>query len=600
MAEAKRVPRRDEIPAEYTWDLGPIFKDDDAWSAAAAAVEAELASVARFQGKLHESADTLADALSLRDRLAHQADLVGTYAGLVQSEDLANTRGQAMSERTGALGAKLGAALAFLQPEILSISEETLRGWLSSAPRLALYRRELEQIARLRPHTRSAEVEAVIAELSDVTRAPEDIYEVLTNAELHLPTVTGEDGQPVELSHGRLRPLLESKKREVREEAYAKYYGAYGKVKGTISAALSAEVRSHVIGARLRGYSSALEAALFPDEIPTEVYHQLVNTVEENLPKLHRYVALRKRLLGVEVLRPFDLYVPLSDAPERVISYQDGQALLREALAPLGAEYLRVLGDAFSKRWIDVYESQGKRSGAFSGGCYGTPPYILLNYQDRLDDAFTLAHELGHSMHSHLSRGAQPLPYAYYTTFVAEVASTVNETLVAEHLLRTTSDKALRRQLLFHRLEDIRLTLLRQTMFAEFELAIHQQVEAGEALTTEWLCGRYKELVSKHHGPALHADDEIMLEWARIPHFFYNFYVFQYATGLSAALALSRQLLHDGDIARRRYLKFLAGGSSASPIELLQGAGVDMTTAAPVQAALDLFASCLDELEASA
>lgn len=597
MTEAKKLPRRDEIAQEHTWDLRPIFANDAAWSAEFSALEAALPRVEPLRGTLHQSGERLLEALRLRDELAQRVDLVGTYAMLLQSEDLASSRGQAMSDRSGSLGARLSAAFSFLQPEILSIPEETLSAWLRDTPGLALYQRELEQTARLRAHTRSAEVEEVLAELSDVTRAASDIYEVLTNAELQFPTIKDETGQEVQVSHGRLVPLLENRDRRVREEAFRGYYATLSGVKNTIATALAAEVRNHVVAARLRGYGSALEASLHADEIPVEVYHNLIAAVDQNLPKLHRYMEIRKRALGLSELRAFDLYVPLGSEPERPVSYEEGRRLMNEALTPLGPSYMETIQQAFAQRWIDVYENQGKRSGAFSAGCYGSPPYILLNYQDRLDDAFTLAHELGHSLHSHLSRSRQPFVYAGYTTFVAEVASTVNESLLAEYLLRVTTDPVLRRGLLVQRIDDIRNTLIRQVMFAEFELAIHQRAEAQEALTVDWLAEKYRTIVTRYFGPAVTIDDEICLEWARIPHFFMNFYVFQYATGISAALALTQQLLTEGSAAQARYLEFLAGGCARPPIELLRGAGVDMMTTAPVQAALDLFDRYLDQLD---
>jgi oligoendopeptidase F len=390
---------------------------------------------------------------------------------------------------------------------------------------------------------------------------------------------------------------MESNDRRVRRDAFKQYYSAFTPFRNTVATTLAGAVRGHVLEARLRNYGSALEAALKPNEIPLEVYHNLIGTVEANLAKNHRYMEIRKRLMGLDDLRVYDLYAAPVPELDLVMPYQEATELMREAFAPLGADYAAALNEAFGSRWIDVYENVGKRSGAYSGGSFGTPPYILLNYQDRLNDAFTLAHELGHSMHSYFSRRSQPFVYSSYTIFVAEVASTLNEALLTDYLLKHRDDASLRRMLLVQQIEDIRRTIIRQTMFASFELTMHELVERGEPLTAEGLTERYHALVAQYHGPAVELDDEIGYEWARIPHFYYNFYVYQYATGLSAALALSRQIIGEGQPAVDRYLGFLEGGSSKSSIELLRGAGVDMATPAPVQAAMDTFESLIDQLE---
>jgi oligoendopeptidase F len=386
----------------------------------------------------------------------------------------------------------------------------------------------------------------------------------------------------------------------VRHDAFKGYYSSYQGILNTLGMTLAAEVRSHVLNARVRGYPSALAAALDPRDIPLDVYHNLISTINANLPRLHRYFDIRRRIMGLDELRVYDTYAPLVPQVDVAVPYDEAKQVVQAAFAPLGAEYAEALSKAFSSRWIDVYENVGKRSGAYSGGAYSTPPFILLNYQDRLRDMFTLAHELGHSMHSYFTRRSQPFVYGRYTIFVAEVASTLNEALLNDYLLKTRDDPMLRKQLVVQQLDDIRATIFRQTMFAEFELDIHQLTEAGTPLTSDTLNKRYHELVSRYQGPGLTLDDEIAFEWARIPHFYYNFYVYQYATGLSAALALSRQIIDEGQPAVDRYLSFLSSGSSRSSIDLLRDAGVDMTTPQPIQAAMDTFDTLLTELESMA
>ncbi|HWQ13544.1 MAG TPA: oligoendopeptidase F [Roseiflexaceae bacterium] len=597
MAEAQKVPRRDEIPVEYTWDLTTVYADDSAWEQDIAALERLLPEVAALQGCVAESAETLLRALELRDQISMRLWQIYIYAERRKDSDTGDPAGQALSERAGSLVARVSAALAFIDPEILAAPEEAVRSWLRSDPRLAVYDYALDQLMRQRAHVRSAEVESIMAQYGDVTRAPGEIFEVLTNADLKFPTIEGEDGAPVEISHARYTRFLRSDNRRVRHDAFKGYYSAYQGIRNTLGTALAAEVRSHVLNARLRNYESALHAALTPNDIPVEVYHTLVSTINANLPRLHRYMRVRRRLMGLDDLHVYDLYAPLSPGVDLEVPYAEGAEVVKAAFRPLGQEYGAAIERTFTSRWIDVYENQGKRSGAYSDGAYTTAPFILLNYQNRLDDVFTLAHELGHSMHSYFTRQAQPFVYGNYTIFVAEVASTLNEALLTDYLLKTRDDPALRRHLVAEQLEAIRTTIFRQTMFAEFELDMHARSEQGEPLTADNLSKPYYELVARYHGPDVVLDDEIALEWARIPHFYYNFYVYQYATGLAAALALSDQILADGQVAVDRYLRFLASGSSRPSIDLLRDAGVDMTSPAPIQAAMDRFDRLLDELE---
>lgn len=597
MTEMQQIPRRDEIPEPYRWDLTTIYPDDAAWEQDVAAIEGMLGDVAALQGRVARSADDLLAALRLRDQASMRLSQVYVYANRRFDSDTTDPVGQALAERAGTLAAKVSAALAFIDPEILSAPEAQIRAWLREHPDLAVYEYALDQLLRQRAHVRSAEVEAILAQFSDITRAPGEIFEVLTNADLSFPTIEDEQGQPVQLSHGRYLRFLRSPDRRVRRDAFIGYYSAFQGIRNTLGASLAAQVRTHVLNARVRHYSSSLAAALTPTDIPVEVYHNLIATVNANLSRLHRYLRLRRRMMGLDELHFYDLYAPLVPEADVAVPYAEGERLVRAAFAPLGEEYGAAIAEAFSSRWIDVYENVGKRSGAYSDGAYTTAPFMLLNYQDRLNDVFTLAHELGHAMHSYFTRKTQPYVYGDYTIFVAEVASTLNEALLTDYLLQTRDDPILRRYLIVEQLEDIRTTLFRQTMFAQFELEIHRRAEADEPLTTELFSTIYRDLVMRYHGAEVTLDEQIALEWARIPHFYYNFYVYQYATGLSAALALHKRIVSEGRPAIERYLRFLRSGSSRPSIELLRDAGVDMLSPAPIQAAMDHFDTLLSDLE---
>jgi oligoendopeptidase F len=595
--DTQKVPTRSEVAIEDTWDLGLIFPNAEAWEAELTAVGERAQAVAALQGTLQQGAATLLQVLQLRDDVAQRLYALYIYARQLKDSDGTNPVGQSLSDRAGSFVARTAGALAFIEPEILSLPAETVQAWIASEPGLQMYAYELEKLNKQRAHIRSAEVEGVLAQFSDITRAPHEIFGMLSDSDLTFPEITDEHGNLVQLSHARYGRFLESSERRVRRDAFKGLYSTYKPFRNTFAATLSAAVRTHVLDARLRNYGSALEAALAPNEIPVDVYHNLISTVEANLPKFHRYLELRKHLMGLDELHFYDLYnQPVAEVALN-IPYREATDLMRNAFAPLGDDYAAALQEAFGSRWIDVYENVGKRSGAYSGGSYGTPAYILLNYQEQLRDVFTLAHELGHSMHSYFTRKHQPFVYGSYTIFVAEVASTLNENLLTDYLLRHRDDEQLRRRLIVQQLDDIRGTIFRQTQFAAFELDMHARVERGESLTAESLSEAYRALVAKYHGPALVLDDEIAYEWARIPHFYYNFYVYQYATGLSAALALSDQIIREGAPAVERYLRFLSSGSSQSSIDLLRGAGVDMTTPAPIQAAMNTFERLVDQLE---
>ncbi|MFQ3662628.1 MAG: M3 family oligoendopeptidase, partial [Chloroflexaceae bacterium] len=502
----QKVPTRAEAPVEFTWDLSVVFPDVAAWEQELAAVEEQAGQLAALQGTPGQGPEHLLRVLTLRDEVARRLYALYIYASHRKDSDATDPVGQALQERAGSFAARVAAAMAFIEPEILSVPEATLDQWLRETPALQLYRYELEKLNRRRAHVRSAEVEHVLAQFSDITRAPYETFEMLIDSDLSFPSITDEQGNAVQLSHARYRRFIESPDRRVRRDAFKGYFGAFRPFRNTIATTLGAAIRTHVIEARMRAYASALEAALAPNEIPLEVYHNLIATVEANLDKNYRYMEVRKRLMGLDELRVYDLYAqPVPDVAITV-PYPEATALMEAAFAPLGPEYAEALRQTFSSRWIDVYENVGKRSGAYSGGAYSTPPYILLNYQNQLDDAFTLAHELGHSMHSFFTRKSQPFVYGNYTIFVAEVASTLNEALLTDYLLKHRDDEALRRRLLVQQIEDIRRTIIRQTMFASFELMMHELVEAGEPLTSESLTARYYDLVAKYHGPAVTLD----------------------------------------------------------------------------------------------
>ncbi len=598
MATAEVLPKRSEVATEYTWNLESIYPTDAEWEADFARLAGSLPEVQSFQSKLGESGSSLLAAFTARDNAYELLGKLYVYAHMRLDEDTANGTYQALNDRVTTLYNQLNTASAYFTPEILSIPQERIEEFLSSTPGLDLYRHVLAEINRQRAHVLAAEMEGLLAQANELGNAPERAFEMLNYADLKLPQITDENGEKAQLTQGNyVAKFLESRNGEVRREAFTAMLGTYQSFANTFGATLSGQVKRDIFFARARKYNSALEAALDANNIPVAVYDNLVETVAANLPKLHRYLELRKKLLGLADLHMYDLYVPMVGEVDYKVEYAAAQETVVTALQPLGQRYMDILRDGYASRWIDVYENQGKRSGAYSSGAYGTQPFILLNYQPTMDSMFTLAHELGHSMHSYFTRQTQPFPYGDYTIFVAEVASTLNEALMTHHLLKTTEDRGLRMYILNHALETYRGTLFRQTMFAEFEREIHARAEAGEALTHETLSVMYKALNDKYYGAVVRVDDDISIEWARIPHFYYNFYVFQYATGISASAALAKQIVTEGDPAVQRYLHFLSRGSSDYSINLLRDAGVDLSTPEPIQQALDTFADYLGQLE---
>lgn len=594
----KKLPARSEIPEKYTWRLEDIFPSDEAWEREFQEVKAILPKVKEFQGRLGESSAVLYEALQYRDRLAERLDKLYAYAHMRLDQDTSNSFYQALDGRMKVLYAQAASGLAFFVPEILDIAEERINGFLMEREELRLYEQALAEINRQRPHVLPAEQEALLAEASEVLRVPADTYGMLNNADLEFPVIKDENGEEVEITHGRFISFLESRDRRVRRDAFQAVYKTYEKFRNTFASTLSGNIKKNNFLARIRRYSSAREAALAKNNIPENVYENLLAVVNDHLPLLHRYLKLRKQVLGLAELHMYDLYVPLVKDMKMEVDYEEAKDILLEALSPLGEDYLNVVREGFANRWVDVHENKGKRSGAYSGGAYGTNAYILLNWQNKINDLFTLAHEFGHSVHSYCTRKYQPYPYGDYSIFVAEVASTCNEALLSDYLLRTISDRQKRMYLLNHYLEGFRATVFRQTMFAEFEHLIHRKEQNNEALTAESMTKDYYELNQKYYGAdGLVIDEAIGLEWARIPHFYYNYYVYQYATGFSAATALSNAILEEGKPAVEKYTEFLKAGSSDYPLEVLKKAGVDMTAKKPIEDACRVFAEKLAEFE---
>lgn len=594
----KKLPSRSEIAVEDTWRLEDIFANDEAWDKEYKEVSDIIPGASKFQGKLGESADLLYEALQYQDHLLERLGKLYTYAHMRYDQDTTNSFYQGMDDRIKNLYSQAASGLAYIVPEILAVDEQKINSFLEEKKELQLYKQSLAEINLQRPHVLSADQEALLAQASEVLGASSNTFGMLNNADLEFPSIKDENGEEVEITHGRYIRFLESDDQRVRHDAFKAVYNTYGKFRNTFASTLSGNVKNHNFNAKIRKYDSARHAALSANSIPESVYDNLVKTINDHLHLLHRYVKLRKKVLGVDELHMYDLYTPLVKEVKMDVKYEEAKDLILKGLAPLGEDYLRVLKEGFENRWVDVHENKGKRSGAYSSGAYGTNPYILMNWQDNINNLYTLAHEFGHSVHSYYTRKTQAYPYGNYSIFVAEVASTCNEALLGDYLLKTVDDDKKRLYLLNHYLEGFRGTVFRQTMFAEFEHLIHQKVQNNEALTAETLTKEYYELNKKYFGEEdLIIDEEIGLEWSRIPHFYYDYYVYQYATGFSAATALSKQILDEGQPAVERYLEFLKSGSSDYPIEVLKKAGVDMTSAKPIEDACKVFEEKLNEME---
>ncbi|PAV29184.1 oligoendopeptidase F [Virgibacillus profundi] len=598
MAKAtKELQKRSEIPEESTWRLEDIFETDEAWQKEFKKLQADIPEVEKYQGKLADSAQNLYELLKLQDEISERLGRLYTYSHMRYDQDTTNSFYQSLNAQAENVLTQASSSMSFIVPEILAMDEAKLNGFLEEKEELQLYKKTLDEITRQRPHVLSQKEEVLLAEASETLSNPAQTFGMLNNADLTFPEIKNEDGEKVDLTHGRYIKFLESKDRRVREEAFKGMYDTYGKFKNTFASTLSGNVKSDNFNAKIRNYETARQAALDNNNIPEQVYDNLVEAVNEKLPVLHRYTKLRKKVLGLEELHMYDLFTPLVKDVDMEIPYDKAKEYVLAGLEPLGSEYVDILKEGFQNRWIDVEENKGKRSGAYSSGAYGTNPYILLNWQSNVNDTFTLAHELGHSVHSYYTRKSQPFRYGNYSIFVAEVASTTNEALLNDYMLKNLDDEKQKLYLLNHFLEGFRGTVFRQTMFAEFEHDIHVRLQNGEALTADKLTELYYDLNKKYFGDDVVSDEEIGLEWARIPHFYYNYYVYQYATGYSAATALAKEILDGTDGAVERYLDFLKAGSSDYPIEVLKKAGVDMTSKQPILDALDVFESKLNEME---
>jgi len=596
------TPKRADVPAEMTWDLTLMYPSVEAWEADFARLEAQLGEFAAYSGQLNDGARLLG-VLKLRDESGAEMGKLYSWASLSKAGDNGDSDAQSRHDRATGLYARRGAATSWIEPQILALSPDALRAMLDQNPQLRVYDYYFQTLERTRAHTRSAEVEEVLAQISEPLGAAQTAFRQFNNADLKFPPVLDENGQEQELTHGKYINFLQSDDRGVRERAFRAMHGEFFHWRNTLAATLGGTIKSHVALSRVRGYDSVLNMELDPDAIPLGVYTNLLSSVRERLPVLHRYLRLRKKRLGLDELKMWDLYVPIVPNVERKIAFEDGKKWVLDSIAPLGDEPTRIISRGFEERWIDVLENEGKTSGAFSNGSFLTPPYMLLNYQEKLESVFTLAHEWGHSLHSFLSRESQPYVYSGYTIFVAEVASTLLEALLSHHLLedaRRKGDRELQMYLLNQVAERFRTTLFRQTLFAEFELRIHEAVEKNQPLTAQEMSEVYLGINRDYYGAEVDIDEIAAIEWARIPHFYYGYYVYQYATGISAAQTLAKQILSEGAPAVERYLGFLRGGGSGTSIDLLKGAGVDMTTPAPIHAAIDSFEDAIAQMEALA
>jgi oligoendopeptidase F len=597
-AEEKKVPERSEIETKYLWALEAIYPTDEAWEVEFKGLETEIPKLAAFQGKLGESADTLLSFFKLRDDLVPRFEQNFVYAGLRSTEDTRENKYQGMVNRLRGLAVEYGQALAWVEPELTAIPWETLDQWMKANKELGVYRHALDNLFRQKKHILPAEQERLIALAGQVFAAPGNAYNLLANADLKFPTIEDADGTVVELSDSAFYLFMDSPERRVRKDAYEGITGTYKGVRNTAAALLNGEVQGHLFNVRARGYENSLAAALDGSNIPIGVYENLVNTVNDNLPLLHRYTTLRKKVLKCEDgVHDYDLYVRLTGEANLEYTYEEAVETMLKALAPLGAEYCATVRKGVESRWIDVFPTKGKQSGAFSAGTYLTQPYILLNYYGRYQDLSTLCHEMGHSMHSHLSRSTQPYVYADYDIFCAEVASTANEILLENYILEQIKDPQVKLYLLGELLEGFRGTVWRQTMFSEFEGKIHEMAAQGIPLTADTIGAAYGEIMKRYYGPDYTHDPLVDNYWIRIPHFYRNFYVYKYATSYCAATNIVSRIMAGEPDAVQKYLGFLKGGSSKYPLELLKDAGVDMTSPQPIEDAMKLFEKWLTEAE---
>ncbi len=598
MSTITSYEKRADVPKEYTWAIEDLYATDEDWKRDFEKIKSKIPQIETFQGKLGESADNLLAFLKLQDELTILIDQFANYSMRKSDEDTKNTTYQGYKDQTTSLYVAISSALSFAEPEILDLSDDTLNTFYNEQPKLENYKRYLSDIRRKKAHILSNAEEKILAAAGDLAQAPDDIFSLLNDADLTFESVTDIEGNRHAVTHASFIPLLHNYDKNVRKATFESLYKTYAHHKNTSAAILSAQMKQLHFFAKMRKYNSPLEAALDSTHVDPQVYYNLIEAVHENMESMYKYVRLRKKLLNVDELHMYDLYVPMVADAERNIPFSEAKTNICEALSVLGTDYTDLLNEGFSNRWIDIYENTGKRSGAYSSGCR-VHPYILLNYKNNLDSEFTTAHEMGHALHSYFSNQNQPVINADYVIFVAEVASTCNEALLMQYLLQKTTDKKERAYLINYFLEQFRTTLYRQTMFAEFELKMSQMIINGESINAETACKVYHDLIDLYFGKDIIHDAQIDLEWARIPHFYYNFYVYQYATGFSAAIALSQKILEEGEPAVKAYKEqFLSAGCSKDPVSILKDAGVDMSTKKPIEDALKLFDSLIDEMDA--
>lgn len=593
---AKAIPLRSEIADQYQWRLTDLYPSDQAWEEDFEQLKQLMPTLQNYKGRL-TSAENLLACLKLQDQVSIKFDQLAGYAMMSKDQDNTNSVYQGFYDRIVGIGAELGSNLAYIEPEILALPEDTVRQWVEQTPELQVYSHYLDNILRMKPHTLPTEQEEILARASEMAQAASQIFRMFNNADLRFPTIRDEDGNEVELTHGRYLRFMESKNRDVRRSAFEAMYSTYEQWKNTLATTYSSAVKRALFFARTRKYGSSLEVALDVDHVQPEVYHNLIKAIHDSLPLFYRYMRLRKKMLKLDELHMYDIYVPLVKDLDMEILPEQAVEMVKEGLAPLGEQYIKDLSRGLSEGWIDWFENKGKTSGAYSASVYRVHPYVLLNYENTVDNMFTLAHEMGHAMHSFYSDLNQEFINADYTIFVAEVASTVNECLVMNDLLAKTNDPKQKLYLLNHYLEQFRGTVFRQTMFAEFEMIVHDRIGQGIPMTADSLCKVYHELNQKYYGPDVVSDPYIAMEWARIPHFYRPFYVYKYATGFSAAVALTQQILTERSPAVTRYLDFLKSGGSDYPLNLLKKAGVDMTTPEPIVKAIEVFGSLIDQME---
>ena len=591
---SKTLKQRSEIDKKYKWNIEDMYADEKIWEKDVKDALEGAKDFAKYQGKLADNADILLEALKAQDEIWQKVEKAYVYSRMRRDEDNRVEKYQAMNDKAQGAIAKISTEMSFFTPELLASDEEKIMEFINSKEELKIYEFMIKDMFRKKAHILTGAEENILAQISEISPATNNIFTMLNNADIKFGKIKDENGEEVDLTHGNYISFMESHDRQVREDAYTAMYTAYKNLINTISTTYSYNTKTNVINARIRKYESSRQAALSGDNISEEVYDNLVNVINENLPTMYKYMDLRKKILGVDELKMHDVYVPLVKLPENHVSFEDAKKTMAEALAPLGDQYIKDMNAGLDAGWVDVYENEGKTSGAYSFGSYDSMPYILMNFSSSLKDVFTLVHEMGHSMHSFYTRKEQPYIYGDHSIFTAEVASTVNENLLMKHLIAKETDPQMKKYLINYHIEEFRTTVFRQTMFAEFEHWTHKTLEEGGTLTAQSMCDYYNELNKKYFGPAVADDEWIKYEWARIPHFYNSFYVYKYATGYSAAAAISDIILEKGP---EDYLKFLGTGDSNYPIELLKIAGVDMSTKEPIEKAMEVFKSLVDEFE---